>query len=89
LHGQQETKKSGTWILKAPKHSREKNRNLQTGSAHATIFAIFGLRFGQLALPVCSSPSFLIKYSLRYQRENQQFLVFLPGFQKGRDIKAS
>jgi hypothetical protein len=39
-------------ILKAPKHSWEKNRNLQTGSPNATIFAVFGWRFGQLALPV-------------------------------------
>jgi hypothetical protein len=35
------SKKQRAWILKAPKHSSEKNRNLQTGSENATIFAVF------------------------------------------------
>jgi hypothetical protein len=53
------SKKPGAWILKAPKHSWEKNWNLQTGSAHTAIFADFWLKIWA----ACASCKFLLGIS--------------------------
>jgi hypothetical protein len=42
------SKKQWVWIFKAPKHGWVKNRNLQTGSANATIFAVLDEDLGSL-----------------------------------------